>query len=600
MVWSQSTSCGRETDKIRYDAWLYVAGQGLDIGCGTCKVAPHATGIDILRVGAAPIADIAADGRRLPTIASASLDFVYSSHFLEHVVDYEATLAEWWRVLKVGGKLILYLPHRDFYPRIGQSGSNTDHKHDFHPDDIKQAMWRVTKSTEDANFDVLEDEDRNNGNEYSFFQVFRKCEERKGQYDPWVLRRQRLASECIRTVCISRYGAVGDNAFIASVAALYKRNGWYVVVHTSPLGVELLRHDNNIDELHAFEMDGLYFSGTLEPFWHHLSRRYDRFVNLTQSVEGNLLPGPEHTHHSYPLDVRQRLLSVSYMERTHDIAGMHYDWSGMVFRATEAEMHSAKLLIEAYNRPLVGICLAGSGHHKVYPFQHMAVARLMLETDCSVVLFGGPDDLSYEELVVQTALALGISDKRLVRTCKDKWSIRKALSVSQQCDVLFGPETGLLQWNAMELNHKIVMLSHSSEENLIKHWTNAVALRHQTPCGPCHRKHNDWTWCNRGGSGYAACMEFPVNTIVEALHHALVTKEATTLRSHTTTRSDKDSNDATDDEALGRQFDFAFATGDGTTQHAARTNGAASEEATSVVERIAAHNAETRQSQISE
>jgi predicted SAM-dependent methyltransferase/ADP-heptose:LPS heptosyltransferase len=454
MVWHPNAPQGRETDKVRFDAWMYIGGEGLDIGCGNCKVHPNAVGIDQIRIGGAPLGDMCADGRSLKQFTDESFDYVYSSHFLEHVIDYEATLAEWWRVVKVGGYLILYLPHRDYYPRMGQHGSNPDHKHDFHPDDIKKAMWRITKSGEVPSFDVVEDEDRVGGNEYSFFQVFRKCEVGEGRYDPWVTCRARLKTDGTRTVCISRYGAVGDTAFLASIAAQYKRNGWYVVVHTSPIGVDLLRHDDSIDELYSFNNDGVFFLGTLEPFWQHLARRYDRVINLTQSVEGQLLPSPEHVYHGYPLDVRQKLLSVSYMERMHDIAGVEHNWDGMRFAATIEEMHWAKGMQNTlsrreapngmqYRAPIIGVCLAGSACHKVYPFQHMAIARLMLEVDCSVILFGGPEDLPHEELVCQTALAMGIDPKRIARSCGKQWTLRKSLAVSVWCDLLLGPETGI-------------------------------------------------------------------------------------------------------------------------------------------------------------
>jgi SAM-dependent methyltransferase len=46
-------------------------------------------------------------------IADESYDFVLASHMLEHTANPLATLAEWRRVLKPGGGLVLVLPHRD-------------------------------------------------------------------------------------------------------------------------------------------------------------------------------------------------------------------------------------------------------------------------------------------------------------------------------------------------------------------------------------------------------------------------------------------------------------------------------------------------------
>ena len=98
---------------------------------------------------------------KLDIFADSSFDFVFSSHLLEHIVNTEATLKEWMRVIKNDGYLILYLPHKDFYPNVGQDGANPDHKHDFVPDDIIRFMKKC------GSWDLIENEERNEGYEYS-------------------------------------------------------------------------------------------------------------------------------------------------------------------------------------------------------------------------------------------------------------------------------------------------------------------------------------------------------------------------------------------------------------------------------------------------
>jgi predicted SAM-dependent methyltransferase len=41
------------------------------------------------------------------------LDYIYSSHCLEHISDWVATIEYWTSALKSGGVLFLYLPHRE-------------------------------------------------------------------------------------------------------------------------------------------------------------------------------------------------------------------------------------------------------------------------------------------------------------------------------------------------------------------------------------------------------------------------------------------------------------------------------------------------------
>jgi predicted SAM-dependent methyltransferase len=47
----------------------------------------------------------------------ASQDTVFASHVLEHIEDWAASLVDWYRVLKIGGYMVIAVPHRDLYER---------------------------------------------------------------------------------------------------------------------------------------------------------------------------------------------------------------------------------------------------------------------------------------------------------------------------------------------------------------------------------------------------------------------------------------------------------------------------------------------------
>jgi len=114
-----------ETEKIYSKIKDHVQGRVLDIGCGTHKVTPDAVGIDgrstecvgMLKDGLSKFEDHMYN----------TADTVFSSHVLEHMEDDYATLIEWTKLLKPGGKLILYLPDGDHY----NNGDNLEHMRDY-------------------------------------------------------------------------------------------------------------------------------------------------------------------------------------------------------------------------------------------------------------------------------------------------------------------------------------------------------------------------------------------------------------------------------------------------------------------------------------
>lgn len=141
----------------------YTSGTGVDIGCGLNKIHAAAIGID-KKLSSSDFgypfgAQVKADGSRLSWFANSSLDYVFSSHCLEHFPDADAVLKEWTRVIRPGGYLILIMPHRERYPNVGTPGANSDHKHDYYPADVAKVVeghaFRIVQS--DTLYDKLRD-----------------------------------------------------------------------------------------------------------------------------------------------------------------------------------------------------------------------------------------------------------------------------------------------------------------------------------------------------------------------------------------------------------------------------------------------------------
>ena len=484
MTWTAETSLGNEAGKIKWDLVEYTNGVGLDLGCGHSKAFPHFIGVDNGHHWGTAGADVAVKTcEDLSIFAGQSMDFVFSSHLLEHIQDTKAALKEWWRVLKVGGRLCLYLPHKDLYPNCGQPGSNPDHKHDFMPDDIEGIMKEL------GGWDMVRNETRAETNEYSFFQVYKKLASDKHRYS---YREPKPA----KTACVVRYGAFGDAIQTASVLPLLKAQGYHVTVYTTAVGHEVLKSDPHIDKF-VLQANDQIPNKDLGEFWDNLATKFDKFVNYSESVERSLLAMPGSTVHKWPKSQRHNFLNHNYVEFMHSIAELPYK-PAPKFYPTDDEKAWARKEKNKMGGQVILWSLAGSAVHKTWPHLDAAIARIMLRDKTTKVVLVGDE-------LCQLLEAGWEAEPRVI--CRSgKWSIRESLAFAQVADLVIGSETGVLNAVGMDPVPKIVTLSHSSVQNLTRDWINCTSLEPKTSCYPCHQMHYNFDHCRRDDvTGVAQC-----------------------------------------------------------------------------------------------
>lgn len=126
-----------ETSKCRARLAPYCTGYGLDLGFGGDPIVRHAIGMDMPRpysdVGQLPV-QLGGDATRLEWFRDGVLDFVFSSHLLEDFVDVTAVLREWLRVLRPGGRLLIFCPDEPAYRRHCAATGQPYNTHHVHAD----------------------------------------------------------------------------------------------------------------------------------------------------------------------------------------------------------------------------------------------------------------------------------------------------------------------------------------------------------------------------------------------------------------------------------------------------------------------------------
>lgn len=487
MTWSLETSNGFESDKIRFEVLPYLSRGGLDVGCGPKKVWPHLVGIDsgadTQLFGVAMKPDmVVSSADRLAVFADNALENVYSSHLLEHIVSWQAALREWWRIVKPGGHLVLYLPHADLYPNVGQPGANPDHKHDFRPEDIID-FCRLAFS----DWTLCEHQTRDQGNEYSFLLVLRKELTGAGQNDT-------STTHPAKSVGLVRVGANGDAVWASSPIALLAEQGYAVTAYVAKTGAEILRHDPHIHRIVELP-DGVLTDDELLEFWAHEAAKHDKWVNLIGSVEQRLLYHPSSNEFFLPHKLRHQFANKNYLEMIHDYAGLPHDFRQKYYPSA-AELAAAQKMRDLLPfGPVVVLNPCGSGPAKTWPHAQAFMQR-MNDAGVNCVVLG---DLRLElEEVEPHGIIVGT-----------EWPVRVALAFALLADAVVATESLIANAVAMEPMLKVVLLSHSSNENLTKHWVNTAAIEPQNvACHPCHRVHGAHLgFCSKDtASAAAACM----------------------------------------------------------------------------------------------
>jgi ADP-heptose:LPS heptosyltransferase len=479
-----------ETDfaaQVRWECLEYVNGDGLDLGCGDARPHDWFVGIDVKAGTTGRGPNLIMDARKLSTIASESQNYVFSSYLLNELVeqgnDLTAVLTEWWRLIKPMGYLFLFLPVTEKCA----------------PKMVIDAMaalrpWQLCEAKTGAG-----------GTQ--FIQCYRKADL------PTVLDKAPLPDKVCAVV---KLGAHGDALWSSSVFPHLKEQGYYTVLYTQDTGEEVLRHDPHIDKLIKFE--SRVPMGQLGELFQWIEQRYKHSRLLVEVVEGTLLPAPAKIQYHFPIPIREKLMNFNYLEFHHLQARVPYEPRQKFYPSEEEKVWANSLRMGMHTPRLVILVPNGSSVTKMWPHAAEFTRELLrMREDVTVIALGDDRGMKWEEFA---------QEPRFINAGL-KWNVRQAMTMCQLSDLVIGQETGLLNCVAFEKEvAKIVLLSHSSHENLTRDWPNTASIGKPPPeCGKtaCHRLHYDWTFCHREEkTGAAKCQAaISVADVMDQVEQAL-------------------------------------------------------------------------------
>ncbi len=289
----------------------------------------------------------------------------------------------------------------------------------------------------------------------------------------------------MKKVILHRFGAIGDFIIITPLLRKLKEDGYHVTLNTNKTGMNILSHDPNIDAFieHDTSMPA---DDTLAKHLEKLNRGYERAIDLCESIEGTLARVSWRKDFHDSQAKRHAECNKNFYDFTLDwggypeIKGLHGD---LYF--TNKETKAVRDIRKKHRKKfLVMWSLSGSSPHKVYPYSEFVI-NLFVNRHPDVMV------LTVGDAVCELIEPHG----KQIKNYSGKWSIRKALAMTNYVDLVIGPDTGLMHGAGCYETPKILLLSSNTEENLSKTWENCTNLIPPVDCHPCHRLHYDREFC---------------------------------------------------------------------------------------------------------
>jgi ADP-heptose:LPS heptosyltransferase len=292
-----------------------------------------------------------------------------------------------------------------------------------------------------------------------------------------------------KRACICRYGALGDMIMITPLIRQLAEDGYEVTMNITGYAAPLLENNPYVGNIIIQEREAIP-NHDLGRYWKEWEGEYDRYINLSESIEGKLLKVENRRDYFTSQAWREATCNKNYYDQTMELGG----YPGVRGRRGELYFTPAerkdieRLKGEHPGKILVGWGLNGSSYHKIYPLTEPVCHEwLAKHPEVIVFLLGGPEATKYE-----------FDHPQVVRTA-GKWPLRRTLAfIAMGADLMIGPESMVMNTAACYDVPKITFLSHSSHENLCKYWTNDYCLTPDTdnaPCYPCHQLHYSLESC---------------------------------------------------------------------------------------------------------
>ena len=295
---------------------------------------------------------------------------------------------------------------------------------------------------------------------------------------------------------VVRDAAIGDLIMATPVISSLARRGYDVHVACKKYaGDAVLAGNPNVTMAHELDRQESHEARIARINAIASKCKADLVLDLAGTCESRFLFSEGSTGYTKPLSWRRaNAKGHNYYNFQAQTVGDHAT-RGELYVSREEEKWWMRFRSMKLGVRLVQVQLTGSSICKVYPWWPTVIKGLQRDPRVLVILTGDP---GLGQILGLGAVEEGCDPTRIWQTCGDpKVSLRSALVMTRFVDLVMGPETGILNAAGCFGVPKVLLLSHSSAENISAGWDNCIALQPEATCSPCYRLVSPGAPCDR-------------------------------------------------------------------------------------------------------
>lgn len=293
-------------------------------------------------------------------------------------------------------------------------------------------------------------------------------------------------------ILVVRIGALGDALVTTPLVRYLAEKGHEVVFLGSEQSEEILRENKRISEFVHHERDSIA-NDKLGEYFQKVAKDHgcEKVIDLCESIEVRLAIARDYPMWNWPKAERRAYANVNYYEYAFAMAAtQHLDLfdnfpaeernlTPEMFFSQDEEDWAMEERKKNVGRTVIMWGLSGSGRQKTYPYVPYIVSDLIRhDRHMKVILVGGQTCQVLECGFQQSA--------QIVKRSGD-YTFRQSAIMTKYVSLVVSPDTGFLHAAGCWDTPKIGLLTHTSIENITKHFKNDFSIESKAPCAPCFR-----------------------------------------------------------------------------------------------------------------